>query len=394
MKRVMRLLVGPLVIVLVAVGSFMGGVVYTDLGGTIPSVGTLVGSQTTQLGGLVDQVNAIIDAEALKPSSESSITSGALRGMLSSLDDTYAAYYDPAEYKALQQDQAGQFYGIGVQMSLNASGEPVAVTVYPDTPASRAGIKAGDVFIGVNGVTKAKWDLDQFVTLVRGPAGTSVTLEFVRGGKTMSVSVTRQQISVPVTITKQYGDVGYVRLLTFNERSASDVAAAIKAFDAKGCKGYVLDLRENLGGLLTASVDTASLFVKQGVVVRVDRRGVPEEQDSVNGGQITTKPLVVLVDALSASASEILTGALKDYGRATIVGVQTYGKGSVQNVVPIRNGGAVKMTIAHYLTPLRHVINGIGVTPDVVVKMDMKLQMDPAKDTQLQQALATLRSKL
>jgi carboxyl-terminal processing protease len=394
MKRVMRLLVGPLVIVLVAVGSFMGGVVYTDLGGTVPSVGTLVGSQATQLGGLVDQVNAIIEAQALKPSPESSITAGAIRGMLASLDDTYAAYYDPSEYAALQQDQAGQFYGIGVSMSLNASGQPIAVTVYPNTPASRAGIKQGDVFIGVNGVIKTKWDLDTFVTLVRGPLGTKVTLEFVRGGKTMSVTLAREQISVPVTITKQYGDVGYVRLLTFNDRSASNLATAIKAFDAKGCKGYVLDLRENLGGLLDAAVGVTSLFVRQGVVVRVDARGVPEQLYSVNGGQITTKPLVVLVDALSASASEIVTGALKDYGRATIVGVQTYGKGSVQNVNPVRNGGAVKMTIAHYLTPLRNVINGIGVTPDVVVKMDPNLQMDPAKDAQLQQALTTLRSKL
>jgi carboxyl-terminal processing protease len=284
---------------------------------------------------------------------------------------------------------------VGVVLGLNKAGQPYASRVFPGSPAARGGVKAGDVFTAVGTVRKAKWDLDSFANLVRGPAGTPVTLEVTRAGRApFTVTLTRARITPPNTTTKMYGDVGYVRLMTFNERSAAELSSAIKSFDAKGAKGYVLDLRDNPGGLLNSAIDVVSLFVRQGVVVRVDERGKPEEVDSVNGGQITSKPLVVLVDGGSASASEIVTGALKDYVRATIVGELTYGKGSVQSVQPISNGGAVKMTIAHYLTPLRKVINHVGVTPDVVVKMDPLLQLTEKKDTQLARALEVLRAKL
>jgi carboxyl-terminal processing protease len=395
MHRGTKAFIASLVVIVVAAGSFLGGVLYSNFGGMVSTVGPLVGSRSTDLGTLVDQVDAIIAKNALVPSPETSITANAVQGMLNSLDDTYAVYYDPQQYADLKSDQKGEFFGIGVSIGLNKGGQPYAVRVFASTPASRAGLKAGDVFTAVGSVRKTKWDLEQFVNLVRGPIGTTVTVEVTRAGKApFAVTLTRDRITVPNTMTKLYGDVGYVRLMTFNERSAEDVATALKGFDAKGAKGYVLDLRENPGGLLTSAVDVASLFVKQGVIVRVDERGKPEEQDFATGVKITDKPLVVLVDAMSASASEIVTGALKDYGRATIVGVTTYGKGSVQTVLPVSNGGAVKLTIAHYLTPNKHAINGIGVLPDVVVKMDPKLQVDAAKDTQLQRALAVLRSKL
>jgi len=247
----------------------------------------------------------------------------------------------------------------------------------------------------VNSVRRAKWDLEAFVALVRGPVGTKVTLEITRTGRApFSVTLERASITPPNTVSKTYGTVGYVRLMTFNEMSAGELAGAIKKFDKAGLKGYILDLRQNPGGLLDSAVDVVSLFVKSGVVVRVDQRGKPEEVLSVTGKSITDKPLVILVDGNSASASEIVTGALRDASRATIVGELTYGKGSVQSVQPIANGGAVKMTIAHYLTPLSHAINGIGITPDVVVKMDPLLQLDEKKDTQLARALVVLRAKL
>jgi carboxyl-terminal processing protease len=394
MHRGIKALVASLVVILVGAGAFLGGTVYAGLGGTVPTIAGS-SSSSTSLGPLVEQVDGIIAREALVPSSESSITSNAIQGMLNSLDDTYAVYYDPKQYSELKQDQQGEFYGIGASIGLNKDGQPYAARVFENTPASRAGIKAGDVFTAVNSTRKAKWDLEAFVNLVRGPLGTKVTLEITRTGKApFTVTITRDKIAIPNTMTKVYGDVGYVRLLTFNERSADDVRAAIKGFDAKGLKGYVLDLRDNPGGLLNSAVDVVSLFVDKGVVVRVDERGKPEEQDLTTLPRITTKPLVVLVDAGSASASEIVAGALKDYGRATIVGVVTYGKGSVQTVLPVANGGAVKLTIAHYLTPLKHVINGVGVTPDVIVKMDPRLQADVKTDTQLARGLAVLRSKL
>lgn len=395
MNRAVKTVVASALVVLVAAGAFLGGMLYGQVGGAVPGVSSISAPQSTQLTQLVEQVDNIIKSDALKPSSESSITANAIQGMLSSLDDTYAVYYDPQQYRDLQSDQAGEFYGIGVSIGLNKNNQPYAAQVFPNTPAARAGIKAGDVLTAVDGVRKAKWDLEDFVRRVRGPLGTKVTLEVTRTGKApFSVTITRDRITVPNIHTKMYGTVGYVRLMTFNERSAADVASAIKSFDAKGAKGYVLDLRDNPGGLLTSAIDVVSLFVKDGVVVRVDERGKPEEVDSTTGLYVSGKPLVVLVDAYSASASEIVTGALKDYRRATVVGTVTYGKGSVQTVLPLENGGAVKLTIAHYLTPLRHAINGIGVHPDVAVTMDPKLQADPAKDTQLQKALEVLRSKL
>jgi carboxyl-terminal processing protease len=395
MKRGVKALVAAIVVAALMAASFFAGALYSGLGGTVPVVSSFVGAGGTQVGVLADQVDGLIQKDALIPSSETSIVTGAITGMLASLDDTYAAYYDPQDYADLQSSQTGAFFGVGLAVGLNKDGQPFASTVFPGSPAAKAGVKVGDVFTAVGSVRKARWDLQQFVDMVRGAAGTTVTLEITRAGRApFTVTLTRARVTVPNTTTAMYGDVGYVRLMTFNELSASDLAAAIKGFDAKGAKGYILDLRQNPGGLLVSAVDVVSLFVKAGVAVRVDERGLPEEVENVTGGAITSKPLVVLVDGGSASASEIVTGALKDYARATIVGEKTYGKGSVQSVLPIANGGAVKMTIAHYLTPLRHVINGVGVTPDVIVTMDPKLQLDVKTDTQLAKALAVLRSKL
>jgi len=395
MNRGIRALVASLVIILTATGFFIGGVLFSGSVGGLPSVGPLGASPATEAGALLDRVSDIIQDNALEPSSDESITANAIRGALESLGDPYAAYYSAEQFKDLQQDQKGEFFGIGVTLGLNKDGQPVAATIFDGTPAKRAGLKAGDVFSAVDGVRKEKWDLDEFVRLVRGPLGTTVTLEITRAKtKPFSVTLKRDRIAVPNTMAKMYGEVGYVRLMTFNELSAADVAKEIRGFDEKGAEGYILDLRGNPGGLLSSAVDVASLFIEDGVIVRVDERGKPEEEDRATGGAITDKPLIVLVDNGSASASEIVAGALKDHSRATVVGVTTYGKGSVQNVLPLGNGGAVKMTIAHYLTPLRKVINKVGVAPDVVVKMDVRLQADADTDVQLKRALAVLRAKL
>jgi len=393
MKRIVGALVALLVVSLLVLGAFAGGFLYSTMGGRLPAF--IDGGGSSQVGKLVDQVDGMIARDALAPSSETSRVAGAISGILGSLDDTYAVYYSPADYADLQQMQKGEFYGVGVSVGLDKNGQPYATRVFPDSPASRAGLKAGDVFTAVGTIRKKTWDLDQFVSLVRGPAGSTVTVEVTRAGRApFMVTLTRAKIALPNTTSEMYGSVGYVRLMTFNDLSAEELSGAIAALDAKGAKGYVLDLRENPGGLLSSAVDVVSLFVDRGVAVRVDERGKPEEVLSVNGDRITTKPLVLLIDEGSASASEIVAGALKDHKRATIVGVKSYGKGSVQSVLPIANGGAVKMTIAHYLTPDKNIINGVGVTPDTVVAMEPALQLDPKTDTQLTRALEVLRSKL
>ena len=189
------------------------------------------------------------------------------------------------------------------------------------------------------------------------------------------------------------GDIGYVRLYSFTTDAGKEIADAIKQFDDKKAKGYILDLRDNPGGLLASGVDVASLFVKPGVIVRVDQRNRPEEVDMTSVGQMTDKPLVLLVNANSASASEIVSGALQDYKRAKLVGVKTYGKGSVQTVKELANGAAIKFTIAHYLTPNKRSIDRIGLDPDVKVPMDEKLQADKKTNVQLQKALEVVRGE-
>jgi carboxyl-terminal processing protease len=395
MNRGIKAIIAALVAIVVATSAFIGGVLFQRATTSAGSLTQLIAPSTTDAGALVDQVRGIIRADALVPSSDDSMTTNAIDGMLRSLDDTHSAYYTPKEYAEFQQGQTGQFYGIGVTVSLDASGQPTLGQVFDNTPASRAGLKAGDVVTSVNGVTRKWTDIQQFVDLVRGPKGTSVTLAIKRGAAApFTVTIVRDKVVVPNTETKTFGTVGYVRLFSFNDNAAADVQKAIAAFDAKGIKGYVLDLRENPGGLVDQAVALTSLFVDSGVVVRIDERGKPEVAIDAQGTKMTGKPLVLLVDANSASASEIVTGALKDYGRATIVGTRTYGKGSVQTVLPLDNGGALKLTTAHYLTPLKRVIDKIGVTPDYMVPMDLKLQLDPGKDVQLQKALSVLRSKL
>jgi carboxyl-terminal processing protease len=244
-------------------------------------------------------------------------------------------------------------------------------------------------------LSKKGWTSEEVVSRVRGKEGTKVKLRIRRKGvKDFDVTITRAKIDTPNITTEMVGkDVGYMRLFSFNANARKDIRDAIAKFDKQGAKGYVLDLRENPGGLLSEGVDVASLFVKDGPIVRVDQRDQPEDVELATGGKVTDKPLVVLIDGDSASAAEIVAGALQDYKRATLVGAKSFGKGSVQTVRDLPNGGAVKLTIAHYLTPKKRAIDGIGLTPDVVVPMDPRLQADKKTDKQLQRALEVLRSK-
>lgn len=398
MNRGIKALISALVVLTVGSSAFLGGVLFQRAAGSgsVLSVSDVLpgASASSTDNQLLDQVRGIIKKDALKPSGDGSITAGAIEGMLASLDDTYAAYFDPKAFKAFQSDATGEFFGIGVTIGLSKDAQPQVGSVFEGTPAAKAGLKAGDIFASIDGVSKPKWDLEDVVNRVRGPIGTKVTLLIKRnGGAPFKVMVTRDRVTVPNVSKKMYGQVGYVALMSFNEHSADDLRAAIQEFDKKGAKGYILDLRGNPGGLLSSAVDVSSLFIEDGVIVRIDERGKPEVEERATGGAITKKPLVVLVDSHSASASEIVAGALQDYGRAVIVGDQSFGKGSVQTVLNLMNGGGMKLTTAHYLTPKKQVINGHGVTPNVLVKMELKLRGDDKKDTQLFKALEVLRAK-
>ncbi|MCE5192250.1 MAG: S41 family peptidase [Actinomycetia bacterium] len=396
MSRVLKYVIGAVLVLALAVGAFAGGVLFdrmVPVGGAIPGVPETTATPEQA----ASEVQRIINAEALKPSDETSLTAGVIKGMLESLDDPYAAYFDKQHYQYFNEQTSGEFYGIGITIS-DKEGRAYVVTVLDKTPAKAAGLKAGDVIVSIDGVTRDKWDVDEVVKRVRGPVGTTVKLGIERKGsaKPIVFSIKRAKIDVPNVEQAMVGkDVGYIRLYSFNQRSGGDVAKAIEDLTKKGAKGFVFDLRDNPGGLLSASVDVTSLFVKDGVVVTVDGRAAgTDETYRVSGDVATNAPLVLLVNENSASASEIVAGALQDYKRATIVGVTSFGKGSVQQLEKLSFGGAVKLTIAHYLTPKGRVIDKKGVVPEIVVKMDAAKQAEKATDTQYQRAIEEIRTKL
>jgi len=393
MNKALKYIIVSAVALVIAVTGFAAGVLVDrmlDLPGALPGVGDVAATPEQA----ARELRNIINGKALEPSDDASMAAGVARGMLESLDDSYAVYFDRQHYEFFNEQSSGEFYGIGITIA-DKDGKPYIVTVIKGTPAERAKLKADDVIVSIDGVTRDKWDLDEVVKRVRGPEGTKVKLQISREGseKLLDITITRAKIDVPNIEQELVGnDVGYIRLFTFNQHSGADLRDAIEELEKQGAKGYILDLRDNPGGLLGASVEVVSLFVEDGIAVTVDGRVAEmDETYRVSGDLQTTAPLVVLVNENSASASEIVAGALQDYDRATIVGVTSFGKGSVQQIEELSFGGAVKLTIAHYLTPKGRVIDKKGVVPEVVVKMEPEKQADKKTDIQYERAIAELR---
>jgi len=393
MQRILKAAIVAALVVTFGASAFIGGALFERFSGSglpLPKP-----ASSGSLPGLVGEVQGIMRSDALKQATEESMTTNAIDGLLLSLGDKYAAYYDPKMNKEFQMDTKGEFFGVGMTVGMKEN-TPTIGSVFKGTPAEKAGLKSGDQILAVDGVSKPKWDLDDVVGRIRGPLGTKVTVEVFRpdASKKLSFTMTRERIAIPNIMSEMVGkDVGLIRLMQFNGLAADDIRKAMGELEAKGAKGFVLDLRENPGGLLSSAVGVTSLFVESGVIVRVDERGKPQTQEMALGDKATDKPLVVLIDANSASASEIVAGALQDYKRATIIGEKSYGKGSVQVIRQLSNGGAVKLTNAHYLTPKSRVINGVGVVPDITVVMEPALQAKRETDTQLRRALAVVRAK-
>jgi len=400
MNTTMKAVLAVALTVIIAATGFIGGFVTAKVVPSSPTLGAITApADTSRVGSRVDEVKALLDEQALVPPKETSATAGAIQGLLDSSGDKYALYFDQKHYQYFNEETAGSFGGIGVVLG-EKDGQAYIIEVYDGTPAKKAGVKSGDVFRTIDGVTREKWTSDEVVKRVRGDEGTKVTVIMERPAKdpkaeptSEKFTLTRAKIVYPNIKSEMIGKVGYIRLGQFNAKAADDISAAIKSLKKKGATSYVLDLRDNPGGLLDQAIKVSSLFVENGVIVRVDERGKPETEMSTSGRKITDAPLVVLINGNSASASEITGGALQDYGRAKLVGEQSFGKGSVQSIEELPWGGAVKFTTAHYLTPKSRVINGKGLKPDVIVKMDAEKQADRATDAQLKRALAIARAE-
>ena len=327
----------------------------------------------------------------------------AIRGMLASLDDPYTRFLDPREFKEMQIDTSGELSGVGIQLSLDKdTKELVVVSPIEGSPASRAGVMPKDVIVSIDGKSTKGMSTEDAVKLIRGQAGSTVTLTFRRDGKLVDTPLVRARIELhavdsQVNTTADGTKIGYIRLKQFNANAAKDMAAALKELEGKNVQGYVLDLRSNPGGLLMASIAIARQWLDEGVIVSTKTRDGIQDTKRANGRSLTQKPLVVLVNEGSASASEILSGALQDNHRAVVVGEKTFGKGLVQSVRGLSDGSGMTVTIAKYLTPNGRDIHKHGIDPDVRAKLPaaeaQKLRLEDlgtSKDSQYRTAESTL----
>lgn len=325
---------------------------------------------------------------------------GAIQGMVAALGDPYTSFLPPSENKVVQEDLSGTFEGVGIQIGFKGK-QLAVITPLPDSPAEDAGVKAGDFIIGIKDEAK---DLDigtfglslpEAVQAIRGRAGTKITLMLLRDGsdEAVEVEITRQKLEVPTLVLNFVDDVAHLKLLRFGAETEDEWNKAVKSILAKKeVKGLILDLRNNPGGYLQASVDVASDFVKTGSVVVSEERGDGTKEDfrSEKIGLLTNMPTVILINEGSASASEILAGALRDLKSIKVVGVKSFGKGTIQEPLQLEGGTGLHITVAKWLTPSGTWVNGTGLEPDVKIEDDEKT----TEDEQLQKAIETLNSNL
>lgn len=300
---------------------------------------------------------------------------GAVKGMLASLDP-HSAFMTPEQYKEMQVDTRGEFGGLGIQIGIK-DGMLTVIAPIEDTPAYKAGIKAGDKIIKINKEFTKDMSLHDAVSKMRGAPSTSVKITIIREGwkETKDFVIVREIIKVKSVRSKLLEDgMGYIKINQFQEQTASDLSDNVETLMKENISSIVLDLRNNPGGLLNSAVDVSSQFLPQGklVVFIRDKKGEKVEYKSKNNSAISIVPMVVLVNQGSASASEIVAGALKDWNRAVIIGTQTFGKGSVQSVIPLSDNSALRLTTARYYTPKGVSIQTTGITPDIVVKPEVK----------------------
>lgn len=332
----------------------------------------------------------------------------AIREMLEKLGDPYTRFMNPDEFKSMQIDTSGELTGVGIQIAKDEESDRlIVIAPIEDSPAFAAGVLARDIIVKIDGRDTKGMDVNDAVKMIRGEEGTEVTLTIQRGNEEIDYPITRQRIEIhPVRARGEktdLGEIGYIRLNQFSANAAKEMRDAIEKFESENVVGYVLDLRSNPGGLLYASVEIARMWLDEGAIVSTVNREGEVDREQATHRAITDKPLVVLVDGGSASASEILSGALQDNKRAVLVGTQTFGKGLVQSVRSLGDGSGLAVTIAKYLTPSGRDINKEGIPPDVVFELSedqrKELQRDRARigtadDPQFVKALDVLNQQV
>ena len=348
---------------------------------------------------LFNEVLETIKQEYVNEVDQSEIMDSAINGLLQSLDP-YSAYMSPKSFDGMQTDTKGEFGGLGIEIGME-SGVVKVISPIDDTPAANAGIKSGDYIVRINDEQVQGKTLTEAVDLMRGPVGSEIKLTVRRKNerKALEFKIKRAVIEVKSVEAKIIGEkkkIGYIRLKSFNENSDEQLFEKVNYFEKKNkLTGYILDLRNNPGGLLSQAISITDFFLDNGEIVSTKGRKISETRRffSRKGDVINGKPLIIITNNGSASAAEIVSGALKDHKRAIILGEPTYGKGSVQSIIPLKNGGGLRLTISKYYLPSGKSISDVGVLPDILVEeIGKDFKINTENDNQLKYAVDLLKS--
>lgn len=323
------------------------------------------------------------------------------KGMIAGLDDAYAAYYTKEEYQSMMDSTNGSYYGIGVEMSQNMTTGIITITrVFEGSPAEEAGLLPGDVIYKVQDTEVTGEDLTKVVSMVKGAEGTTVPISVAREGESdyLTFDVERRTIEIATVEHRMLdGNIGYISIASFDDVTVNQFLTALEDLENQGETALIIDLRNNGGGLVSSAGSILDRLLPEGLIVYTEDKYGNREELKSDAENYFDKPLAVLVNGNSASASEIFAGAIKDYGIGTLVGTQTFGKGIVQKVYPLSDGTAVKLTVSKYYTPKGNNIHGIGIAPDVEVELDADvanaITIPEEKDNQLQKAVEILTEK-
>ncbi len=348
----------------------------------------------------LDMIESYFDQGSIYSIDDEDLRRGMIDGMVEASGDKYAQYFTQEEFDYLMTDYSGVFYGIGAMIFMSENNEPTISGIYEDSPAEKAGMKTGDIIVAVDDTDVYDMTLEEVVKMIRGEKGTQVVVKVYREGKSdyLDLPMTREEVqkkTVNYEMLEDTDSIGYIQLTTFEEITAKQFGEALQDLKSRGMKSLIIDLRSNTGGLLTACVSICQQVLPEGLIVYTeDVNGKTAEYKS-DGSNAIDIPVVILIDGYTASASEIMTGAMKDHGVATVIGVNTYGKGVVQGFYQMKDYGVLKLTMEQYFTPSGKAIDGEGIAPDYEVELDREAYLDETNpsDNQLQAGIDFLEGR-
>src|SRR5688572_2329230 len=381
-----------LVLAVLAAGSTMVGLARSQ---TATAANSEIYRQLDLFGEVLERVRA----DYVEKPEDPKLIESAINGMLTALDP-HSAYLNPKHFRDMQVQTRGEFGGLGIEVTME-NGAVKVVSPIDDTPAAKAGLQANDLITHLDGEQIMGLTLEQAVEKMRGPVNTPITLGILRKGRDepFDVKIVRDVIRINAIKARAEGDVAYIKVSTFNEQTHSNLVKAVdglKKSIGKNLKGYVIDLRNNPGGLLDQAIAVSDDFLEKGAIVLTKGRNLEETQRSnARPGDITEgKPILVLINGGSASASEIVAGALQDHKRATVIGTRSFGKGSVQTIIPLGQNGAIRLTTARYYTPSGRSIQAKGIDPDTVIEQELPPELKPKSSADRPRGEASLRGHL